>query len=89
MAPPKRRGTSTSISEGDGDGAARKHTRIKTYAHKQQGEVKAINVSELAMHHTSALIDRWHQESVPHTHTHIQKKREQSREEKVHTQGQR
>ena len=27
--------------------------------------MKAINVSELAMHHTAVLIDRWHQESVP------------------------
>lgn len=55
-----------------------KHTHFyrKTYMLKQQGEVKAINVSELAMHHTSALIDRWHQESVPllvhflHKNTH-------------------
>lgn len=31
----------------------------------RQGEVKVINVSELVMHHTSVLIDRWHQESVP------------------------
>lgn len=27
--------------------------------------MKAINVSEPAMHHTAVLIDRWHQESVP------------------------
>lgn len=46
---------------------AHTHTHIKMCEHKQQGEVKAINVSELAMHHTSALIDRWHQESVTHT----------------------
>lgn len=32
---------------------------------RQQGEVKAINVSEPAMRHTAVLIDRWHQESVP------------------------
>lgn len=48
----------------------RAHTHKEMRAHRQQGEVKAINVSELAMHHASALIDRWHQESVPVLHTH-------------------
>ena len=52
-----------------------RHRHTKTYVHKQQGEGKAINVSELVMHHTAALIDRWLRETVPfmfksHTHTH-------------------
>lgn len=58
---------------------ASRRIHIKTYTPKQQGEVKAINVLGLAMHHTSALIDRWHQENVlflyPHTHTPKKKKR--------------
>lgn len=68
---------------------------------RRQGEVKAINVSELAMHHTSVLIDRWHQETVlflfNHTHTHARTlsllehaKRvlsKEQKEEKVHAQG--
>lgn len=69
MAPPKRRGTSTSISAGDEDGSA--SVRVlkvpirKKKICERQGEVKAINVLEPAMHHTSVLIDRWHRESVP------------------------
>lgn len=63
---------------------ASRRIHIKTYTPKQQGEVKAINVLELAMHHTSALIDRWHQENVlffyPHTqtNTHTPKKKKRA-----------
>lgn len=52
------------------------YTHTHTHAHgevrrarRQQGEVKAINVSEPTMHHTSPLIDRRHQESVLYSFT--------------------